>query len=233
MSDQGRLDRFARAIVLTLIAASAVACNADSTTPTTPTAIVVSTGGGQTGVVNTPLAAPVIIQVTTANGAPLGGEVVTFTPSVSSGSVSEPQTITDDTGLAGVIWTLGKVAGADSLTATAGSVKTVIVATATAGPAANLTIVSGNNQTASVGSALSSALSAKATDAFGNPVANAPVQWTSDAGGTFSTTTTITDVMGLTSVNYRLGPTAGANHITAAILANGTPVTTSFTEVAN
>src|SRR6185312_12547525 len=123
--------------------------------------------------------------------------------------------------------------GADSLTASAGTLTTVVVATATAGAAANVAVVSGNDQTATAGSTLSSALSVKVTDAFGNPVANAPVQWSDDAGGTFSSATTLTDANGVATVIYTLGSSTGTADVMASLAAGGSPVTTMFTEIAD
>lgn len=230
-----RFDRFDRIIALTLLALAATACGSDSTTsPPTPSAISVSSGGAQTATVNTALSAPVVVEITTSSGSPVSGVAVTFAPNATSGSVSSATVTTDANGLAQVNWTLGTVAGADSLTATAGTLTTVVVATATAGPATSVAVVSGNDQTATAGSTLSSALTVKVTDAFGNPVSNASVQWSDDAGGTFSTTTTLTDANGLATVIYTLGPSTGTADVMASLATGGSsPVTTMFTEVAD
>jgi len=236
LDDNFRFDGFDRAITLTLLAFAATACSSDNSTtsPPTPSAISVSSGGAQTATVNTVLTAPVVVEITSANGVPVAGVAVTFTPKATSGAVSSTSVTTDANGLAQVNWTLGTVAGADSLTATAGTLTTVIVATAAAGAATNVAVVSGNDQTATAGSTLSSALTVKVTDAFGNAVSNASVQWSDDAGGTFSTTTTLTDANGLATVLYTLGPSAGTADVMASLSTGGSsPVTTMFTEVAD
>jgi hypothetical protein len=123
----------------------ASACSKDTTAPPPPSTFSVTTGASQTGTVNTALPLPIVVTVVDANGKPLAGIGVSFVPASGSGSVSAAEVSTDANGNAEVSWTLGTVAGADSMEITAGSLApTTVVATATA--AAGISIVGGTDE---------------------------------------------------------------------------------------
>jgi hypothetical protein len=127
----------------------ASACSKDSTAPPAASTFSVTSGAAQTGTVNTPLAAPIVVTVVDATGKPLAGIGVSFVPNSGSGSVSAAEVSTDANGNAEVLWTLGTAAGADSMEVIAGSLAPVtVVATATADAASTISIVSGNDQSA-------------------------------------------------------------------------------------
>lgn len=210
-----------------LIAAACSGDNNDVTTPVAPT-ITVTAGASQTGVVNAALAVPISVRLTDAAGNPMSNVVVGFTVGTNAGSVSTPEPTTDANGVATVTWTLGTVAGVDTLTVGMNDVSTTIVATATADVASQFLVVSGNQQSGTVGTALAAPLVAKITDKYGNAVSGAQVQWTNDSGGTFGSTTTTTSVTGLTQTTYTLGTNPGAENVTATVTVNGQPLTASF-----
>jgi len=230
-----RFDAVDRVIAATLAVLLIAACSKDSTSPTVvPTTVAIVSGASQVATVSTQLSAPVIVKVTDAVGNPVSGVAVTFAPAPASGTVSSGQATTDATGSAQVTWTLGTLAGTDSLMITAGTL-TPIAALATGLPDApsSIAIVSGNNQNAPVDSTLSGVLSVKVTDQFGNVVPNAVIQWSDDAGGALSATTTVTDANGIAQVMYTLGPTAGTEDVVATIMNVPTAISTSFTEIGN
>ena len=99
------------------------------------------------------------------------------------------------------------------------------------GVPANLVLVSGNNQTGSVGQSLASPLTVQVTDASGNPVPGIAVLFTvASGGGTLTASSVTTNGSGLASSVLTLGPSAGANSVTvtSGTLA-GSPVTFSAT----
>ncbi|MDR3606894.1 MAG: invasin domain 3-containing protein, partial [Oligoflexia bacterium] len=100
----------------------------------------------------------------------------------------------------------------------------------TAAAPASIAISSGNNQTGTVGQALSSPFIAVVKDSFGNVVTGSTVNWTTSAGN-LSSTSNSTGVNGLSQSTLTLGNTAGAETITATV--NGTALSTSFTATAN
>ncbi|HEY2025864.1 MAG TPA: hypothetical protein VGG78_02585, partial [Gemmatimonadaceae bacterium] len=164
------------------------ACNLGSTTDTgpslTPASMTVVGGAAQTGAAGNTLPSLIIVRVADAAGASVSGVTVSFTPVTGSGTVNAGAVITDTTGSAGVLWTLGTVPGPQSLTvSTAGLSAVTVTATATAGAPSTITIVSGDAQSAPAGSTLSVPLAVKVVDQFGNAVANANVSWSSDANG--------------------------------------------------
>jgi adhesin/invasin len=231
-----RFDAIDAAIATCLTLLAITACSNDDSTSPTPvaSAVTISSGGAQNATVGTAVSSPVVATVTDQSGNPIAGIIVTFTPSANSGAVSSTQVTTDATGSASVTWTLGTVAGADSMTVNVGSLTpTTVVATATPDVPASLVIVAGNDQTAPVDSVLSTTLQVKVTDKYGNVIPNAVVSWTDDSGGMFSTTSTLTDSNGIAQVQYTLGPAPGSEDVVASITVAGTPMTADFTETGN
>jgi protocatechuate 3,4-dioxygenase beta subunit len=237
MADLGRnrFDAIDALIAGCLTLLTLTACSGDSTSPTPVlTAITVTGGGAQSATVGTAVSSPIVAKVTDQSGNPISGIIVTFTPAAASGSASAAQVTTDATGTASVTWTLGTVAGTDSMTVTAGSLTpATVVASATPGAAATLTIIAGNNQAAPIDSTLSTTLEVKVADQYGNAIPNAVVSWSDDAGGMFSTTSTLTDANGIAQVQYTLGPTPGHEDIVASIAVSGASMTAAFTETGN
>src|SRR5439155_5358995 len=125
-------------------------------------AIVIVSPNPQTGQVGSTLP-PLQVTVTNGNGkGKLLGEVVNFVVTGGGGSVFAPTVVTDlTTGIAQEVWTLGPVAGPQSVearlidpgTGNPLSVAT-FTATATVAPAALISAQAGNGQTAAAGSAL-------------------------------------------------------------------------------
>ena len=106
-------------------------------------------------------------------------------------------------------------------------------ATANPGPAKNLLLSSGDGQSGTVGSPLSSPLVVEVTDQFGNPVSGATVNWAAaTGGGMVSAPTSNTGANGLAQINATLGTLAGTDTFTATVASlTGSPVT--FTATAN
>jgi len=229
-----------RAIAVTIALIGIAACSKDSTSPTPiATSVAVTAGIAQNGVVGVTLAGPIAVQVTDQSGKPLSGVTVTFTPTATSGKVTtadgaaaSAEVTTDANGAAQILWTLGTVAGADSLTVTVASLASVTVkANATPDAPAAITVVAGDGQSAPAGSALGTSLAVKVVDQYGNAVPNVAVQWSDTGGGTLSTTTTVTDANGIAQDGFTLGPSAGPEAVKATIVVGGSPVAASFTEL--
>ncbi len=150
------------------------------------------------------------------------------------GSVSEASNQTDADGRASVQRTLGPTAGIQTTMATseglAGSPVT-FTHTATAGSAAGLSIVSGNEQTAQAGTELPGDLVVRLVDAAGNGVPGAAVTWVvGTGGGRVSPENTVTDEAGRTSSRWTLGPNPGENRVDAVVSGVGV---VHFTATAN
>jgi adhesin/invasin len=94
-----------------------------------PPVIVKNAGDGVTAAAGASVA--VQVKVTDSNGVALSGRTVTFSVASGGGSVSSATVTTDVNGLATVSWTLGAVAGANTLTASAGGTSVTFTATGT------------------------------------------------------------------------------------------------------
>jgi hypothetical protein len=86
------------------------------------------------------------------------------------------------------------------------------------GPPSQLTVVSGDAQTAVAGSRLTSALVIKVSDAGGKAVSGATVAWAvASGGGSLSASSASTDPEGLARVEWTLGTSAGPQSVTATV----------------
>ena len=209
-------------------------CGGDGgpTSPPVPSAIALVSGGSQTGTAGQPLALPLVVKVTTASGAAAPGATVAFAARPGSGSLSATSVRTDAKGQASVTWTIGPRAGSnvDTATATASALTgspVTFVASATAGAAAQLVAAGGNNQTAPAATALPAPLTARVSDAHGNPVAGVSVNWAiATGGGSVSTASSASDASGVATTQLTLGPKAGPQAVSASAAGlTGSPVT--------
>ncbi|MBI2409006.1 MAG: hypothetical protein HYV19_11950, partial [Gemmatimonadetes bacterium] len=107
------------AVGYTLTAASAPLTSATSTAfsvmPGTPTALTLVSGGGQSAAAGSPLS-PIEVQLHDAFGNGISGQNIAFAVTGGGGSLSSVTGVTDATGTAQVVWTIG--AGPQSMTAT-------------------------------------------------------------------------------------------------------------------
>ncbi|HEY9514302.1 MAG TPA: hypothetical protein VIQ74_01380 [Gemmatimonadaceae bacterium] len=134
----------------------------------------------QTGIVGTPLSAPVSVRVTDASGDAVGDVAVMWAP--AAGSVSASTSLTNADGVAEIRWTLGTVAGAQRLSASLDGAPDVspveLQATAIAGPTTGLVITP---QTITLQPRGSASFTAEVgPDQYGNPVTTEVVWSTSD-----------------------------------------------------
>jgi hypothetical protein len=182
-------------------------------------------GDGQTAPVNGTLPDPLVVQVTDGFGNPIPGVTISWAVD-GGGSVSDATTTTGADGLTSVRRTLGPGAGAQRTLAGAPGLAgspVEFTATATAGAAAVLEAVSGDGQSALVGTVLPQPLVVRAHDAAGNPVAGLAVAWViGQGGGSLAPTTSTTDADGRASTRWTVGTTPGVNTATAVISGVGT-----------
>jgi plastocyanin len=204
-------------------------------TPPTTTAIAKASasGDGQSGVVGQPLANPIQV-VVTDGGAPAAGVTVGWS-TTASGATLAATSVTDASGLASNAWTLGTVAGSQtaqaSLSGASGS-PVSFTATAAAGAASELEKVSGDGQSAAIGTALLNALVAKVSDQFGNGVGGVDVAWAA-SDGSLSAPTVASGANGTSAVTLTMGDTEGPITITAtAGTLAGSPQTFTATATA-
>ncbi len=126
-----------------------VACSSNSGTTTTtagpPAAVAIYTGNNQVSVSATSLFTPLTVRVTDAAGVAVPGVQITWTVTSGDGHVTPTTSTTDTTGRANTVFTLGITPGVETVTATAASVATPVIFTATgtvSSPVATISLIS-------------------------------------------------------------------------------------------
>jgi hypothetical protein len=208
--------------------ASATFTEQDNVGPVASLAVV--SGSKQVGTVGTTFPLPLVIRAKDAVGNLVTGASVSFTD--GSGGIFNPNpAITASTGEATTSYTLPTVAKSLTVVAAAGSVKVNVSEQATAGPATAVSVVTGNNQTAHVNTKLPKSLVVGVSDQYGNGIPGLTVTFTDNgAGGTFSTTTPVTNAHGQATVTYTTPSQTGTVTINATY---STLPSAVFTETVN
>ena len=224
----------------TVTATSTVPSTRTGTTPTittvagTPAKMALNGGSGQTATVNTSVATAPSVLVTDAYNNPCPGVAVTFAAATGGGSVTGASATTNAAGIATVAsWTLGTLAGANTLTATSpgltGSPVT-INATGLAG-AATKYVVTSSSYSPVCGTALT--ITAQLADQYGNPVATSGIRVTfskTGTGGRFSATRVNTNASGIATTTFTSSTTSGRTYTIKAT--STTPSTRTGTSAA-
>jgi hypothetical protein len=191
--------------------------------------IVVVSGNSQAAPPGSPLPLPVVLEADGVDG-PVSGVTLHFDAGTTGGSVSPASAVTDALGRASVRLTLGTTTGPQQFNATGtGLTPAAITAIATAVPTA-MTKAGGDGQVDSVGTALKP-FSVKVTDAFGNPVPGATINWSVTTGsGSLSAVSSTTDVSGQATITYTLGKTPEVATVRAVL--SGTAIGVDFSATA-
>jgi adhesin/invasin len=162
------------------------------------------------------------IKVQDRSGNDVPGVAVTLAP--AAGTVGDSVVMTDSTGRAAVSWTLGRAAGVQHLIVRVEGIERPIQISArarAAGPA-NLAFVTPKPGTAN--RAVQS-LDVDLTDAYGNPVADQPVVFTTKIG-TVSPARVMTDAKGRAHTRWTPGSRTGKRTLVAAV--KGTDARATF-----
>ncbi|MDE3152578.1 MAG: Ig-like domain-containing protein [Gemmatimonadota bacterium] len=192
--------------------------------------LVATAGDAQSGVVGVVLPTKFSVRASDVLGNPVAGLNVTFSASALGASVSPRAAVTDATGTASTSMTLGSVLGAQVFAASAGTLSASVTETAIAGQPTALTKIAGDAQSDTACATLKNPLVVRATDLFGNGVANASVVWAQVGGpGSHNSATLATDSLGYSAANYQLPNTAGVDTLTATLQSNS-KLSVMFTE---
>ncbi len=191
---------------------------AATATPSAAVAIIAYGGSKQTGAAGSNLANPLVVEAEDVYKNGVSGVTINFTS--NKGGIPNPSSaVTGANGLASTILQLPTTVCTVTVTASATGFKSVTFAEySVAGPAANVAITSGNNQTAAAGTQLPQALTVLVTDQYGNPVSGNGVTFSDGgAGGSFSAANPVaTGSNGTASQFYTLPPSPGMVSVTAA-----------------
>lgn len=198
-----------------------------ATGTTGPAALMTIDGGNsQSGTVGQALPTAYTVEVTDAFGNPVSGTTVTWSP-LGVGSITA-SSITNASGIASATRTLGTSAGTQSATASVGGLQggqspRTFTATAVADAPSTMIVSTGNNQTATVNTAVATAPRVLVRDQFGNPVSGATVTFSVSAGGGSVTGgSQSTNGSGLATVtSWTLGTAAGTNNNTLTASTTG------------
>lgn len=222
------------AVVLALGAAWACGTDKSSTAPAATAVLTVSAGASQSAAVGHTVATLPSVTVT-VNSQLAAAVLVTFTVTGGGGSITGATVKTDSTGTAQVgSWTLGTIAGTNTLTATVtGSTPVTFTATGTAGAPTVVTKTSGDAQTAVVASALVTKPAVLVADQYGNAIAGVGVNFAlASGGGAISGSSATTGANGVATLGgWTLGTVTGPNTVTAST-ATGSANAVTFTETA-
>lgn len=202
--------------------------------------VVDATSQDQQAMAGAAVPQPIRVRAIDAAQLAVRGVPVTFAVASGGGSITGATTlITDDAGtvqLGG--WTLGAVAGANTLTATVQgrTISTTVRATGLSpAVATSLELIEGTGQQVPAGTAVTIAPAVRVLDQNGQPLAGVPVTFTVDAGSgtvgsaaTNATSETVTsNEIGIARVSaWTLGQAVGTNTLVASA---GTLPTVSFT----
>ena len=190
-----------------------------------PFALAATSGLGQTGVVGSTLAEPLVFTLTDGGGAPVEGVEIVYALETGDGSF-DPETVSSGPdGRVSSVLTLGTAAGALSVRPHAVGLTldsvTPIAATATPGPPVSLVWAEGDGQKDAPGETLLGALRVEAQDSYGNAVAGQALTVAAGQGGSVSPTGGTTDADGGLDCSWTLGGSLGAQQLTAS--ATGLP----------
>ncbi|MFH1763166.1 MAG: leishmanolysin-related zinc metalloendopeptidase, partial [Gemmatimonadota bacterium] len=185
-----------------------------------PAAMTKADGDSQSAYVGTPVLTPPMVRTTDAAGNPVPGVPVVFTVLSGGGSITQEATTTDSEGLAGVgSWTLGVVAGSNTLVASASGLPSLtFLATGIPGPPASMAVHEGDGQSALLNTAVHVRPSVLLRDVHQNPTPGVAVVFSVTGGGGFVTGgLATTDGQGVARVgSWALGPNPGVNRLTAS-----------------
>ena len=175
-------------------------------------------GDGQTAPPRTTLPQDLVIEVVDEAGNAVVGAAVTWVVTAGGGAVDPTTGTTDADGRAATTWTLGASAGANTVQAIVSGVGQVeFNATAAAGSASDIIIVSGDDQTGPAGAPLPSSLVVQVLDDDENPVGGVTVRWSVESGGgSVSPASVSTGADGRASTAWTLGPRTGNQRVEAS-----------------
>jgi uncharacterized protein (TIGR03437 family) len=194
-------------------------------TPGTPGSISVVSGSTQSASPGQSLAQPLVAQVVNASGQPLAGVPVTWTVSPANAATLSASTTTGTNGQTTNTVTLTSAAtGTVTITATASGTNNTATFTITVIPPVTITgfqIVSGNNQSAVIGTAFGQPLVVQVSTSTGS-ASGITVQFQVESGSvTLSAPSAVTNSSGQAQVTAQAGSAPGAATVLASVSSTG------------
>lgn len=226
----------ARALVCFVLLAVLAACGGEETAPAGPPAALADLSGtALTGTVGAELPDPLRVRVTDAAGQGVPGVAVNFTAGAGSGQVTAIPTTTstsaaqlsvaaavldstDANGEARARWTLGTVAGEQTVSVTVAGIETLVIrARADAGAPTAMEFLSSSAFIGVAGQQADGPITVRVRDQYNNPVRGVSVTWAALAGGGgVATAAGQTDSAGRAETTVMLGATHGLHLFSAS-----------------
>ena len=220
-----------RAELLSTLGSAAIVTSYGSET------LTVLSGSGQSGLVGTHGAQPVVVVFRDQAGNPLANKTITWAVTNGNAVLDATSSLTNASGQASIGFTYGAAASINNISASAtssnASVGQISVDAFVTGVGANsLSLISGNGQTGVIGAAGAQPLVVEVRDAAGNPVAGRTINWTYGAGIASATApSSIAGANGRASVGFLYAANPGPTTITATDSVNGQAVNFNLTGI--
>ena len=202
-----------------------------------PVDIEIIDGNRQSGTPGSILADSIEVRVTDSAGTALPGMQVEFVSPALGATITPQIAVTDAEGIARARWVLGFPSGTQVAVARVlengapSGLQATFEALVDPDHAARIELVSGDDQTGPVGTALSQPLVVLVTDQFGNPVPDADVVWRA-LHGSIDPNSSRTGSDGRAETSWVLGSSTGAQRATASAEGlSGSPVAFTSTAV--
>ena len=186
---------------------------------TTASALTAVAGTAQRALAGNALAQPVVVRATSRRGTPAPGQRVTFKLADGHGTAEPRIAMTDADGRARTTWTLGDYPGRQTLLASVEQLDSTLVIVAEADPiAANTRVTALVEQLRGrAGEALPDSVAIRVTDSTGRGLADIPVRWTVDDGGSVDALAARTDSLGMMRAQWTLARKTGAQSLRAHV----------------
>jgi adhesin/invasin len=180
--------------------------------------VLIVDGNNQTAAPGATLPTDLVVEVIDEAGNPVVAAAVTWVVTAGGGTLSPTTGTTDDSGRAATTWTLGATVGTNTAQAIVSGVgQAEFTATAAAGAAGEIRVISGNGQAGQAGASLASPLVVQVRDDGENPVSGVAVTWTVESGGgSVSPASATTGADGQASTAWTLGPSIGTQRVQAS-----------------
>jgi Bacterial Ig-like domain (group 1)./Bacterial Ig-like domain (group 2). len=161
----------------------------------------------------------VVVRALNRRGGPAPGQTVTFKLAEGQGSVDPRTAVTDADGRVRATWTLGDYPGRQTLLASVSTVDSALAIVAESDPVAANTRVTAlaEKLTGRAGEPLADSVAVRVTDSTGRALADIPVRWTVDDGGTVEGVAPRTDSLGVARARWTLAKKTGTQKLRAQV----------------
>jgi len=184
--------------------------------PGAPRGVTVVSGDRQEGRVGAALPRSVVLRVVDSTGNPVAD--VPLALAISAGALADSSVRTDSTGTVSLRWHLGRDIGPYTLSArvAANDHTAPAVVTAKANPGAPELLTLDASSSKGNGGALERSIVAIVRDAYGNPISDAALRFTTTTGDVWPARA-VSDAKGRARVRWKLSPKAVEHQLTASV----------------